>query len=172
MTVGPMTRMKRGSTVALAVALLTGCPRAFDAGMVRKAYTTYRVGPVPAGWSRRGFSDDDLAFASADGNHLISVNATCRRYQDAPLEVLTRHLEMGFTNLRMISTKQRMLDGRAALETHLTARMDGVPVELGLVVLKKNGCIYDFSYVSPPGHYEEAQSSFEALLERFHTEAK
>lgn len=46
----------------------------------------------------------------------------------------------------------------------------GVPVELVLVVLKKDNCVYDFSYVSPLGRAAEHLSDFEALLRSFHEE--
>ena len=84
---------------------------------------------------------------------------------------MTQHLLMGFTDRHLIKQEAEMLDGREALRSHYTARIDGVPVELLLVVMKKNGCIYDFTYVSPVGRFEEKLPDFERLLEGFKVEA-
>ena len=48
--------------------------------------------------------------------------------------------------------------------------MDGVQRELELVVVKKDGCIYDFAYVAPVGGYAARLEQFEALVGGFATE--
>jgi hypothetical protein len=48
------------------------------------------------------------------------------------------------------------------------ARLDGVPVELILVVLKKDGCVYDFTWV---GRTSGQEHVFEQMLANFHAGA-
>ena len=48
--------------------------------------------------------------------------------------------------------------------------LDGVPVELGLLTLKKDGCIYDFTYTCPRGAYDEQLQAFTRLVQGFATE--
>jgi hypothetical protein len=60
------------------------------------------------------------------------------------------------------------MDSREALRTHLYAKLDGVRRELLLYVLKKDGCVYDFSLVAPPGtSFSSARQVYEELVGRF-----
>lgn len=147
-----------------------GCATPYQGGVFQKDGTRYYVGEGPEGWTRQGFADNDLAFVSPDDRHTLAVNATCKGYLDASLEVLMHHLLMGFTQTRQLEQARAPMDGRERLFGHYLARLDGVPVELGLVVLKKDGCIYDFTYLSPPGRYDEAAPAFARLLATFKTE--
>ena len=143
-----------------------------EQGLFTKSETSYRIGDVPQGWKLISFRGNDLAFQPDDATHLIAVNSTCRDYEDAPLPVLTRQLLMGFTERKLIKQETRVLDSREALSSHYEAKMDGVPIELLLVVMKKNGCAFDFTYLSPPERFEEKRASFEALLNSFTTEVR
>jgi hypothetical protein len=109
-----------------------------------------------------------VAFVSADQTNTLAVNATCVDHDDPPLEVLTRHLLMGFTERETLTQTLEPMDGRQALRTHVRARLDGVPVELILVVLKKDGCVYDFTWV---GRGNEQEHVFEQVLANFHAGA-
>jgi hypothetical protein len=63
------------------------------------------------------------------------------------------------------------MDGREALRTHLNAKLDGVPREILLQILKKDGCVYDFGLITPPGEaFEDALSDFDEMLAGFTTD--
>jgi hypothetical protein len=159
-------------TVWLLALCAVGCAAPFQAGVFQKDGTRYYVGDAPEGWTRQGFADNDLAFVSPDDLHTLAVNATCDGYQDASLEVLMHHLLMGFTQTQQLEQRRAPMDGRERLFGHYLAHLDGVPVELGLAVLKKDGCIYDFTYLSPPGRYDEAAPALAHLLATFKTEGR
>ena len=38
------------------------------------------------------------------------------------------------------------------------------------VVMKKDGCVYDFSYVAPPGQFDGERNVFDAMLAKFKTQ--
>ena len=158
--------------LVLLLAPLVGCHRGvrFEEQVFSKPGVRYHVGALPPGWERVKLSQDDLAWYTGRTGHALSVNATCGEYEDAPLDVLTRHLVMGFTERLEVEQHKVVLDEREALRTRYRAKLDGVPVELLLLVLKKNQCIYDFTYVAPLGRYEERLADFEALVRGFHTE--
>ena len=63
-----------------------------------------------------------------------------------------------------------MVDGREAMLSNYVARMDGVPVEIDVAVLKKDGCVHDFIYVSPAGQAAEHRAQFDRLLQEFTAE--
>jgi hypothetical protein len=127
------------------------------------------------GWKPFSVDDGDVAWMSppAAGDalpHTIAVDSTCNSSEDAPLQVLTNHLLMGFTERQRITEALEQLDGREALHSRYDAKLDGVPVELELVVMKKDGCVYDFVYTSPPGRGDEKRPVFRKLLSAFKTE--
>ena len=156
------------------VALPLACAHqgAFSGGFFVKGDVRYYVGGIPPGWRFKNFKDNDIAYVSDDSPHIISMNASPEGYEDAPLDVLSRHLVMGFTERKLLRQEQRMLDEREALVSHYFVKMDGVPVELMLVVMKKDKSVYDFWYISPPGRFEEKLGTFEEILKRFHAEPR
>lgn len=137
-------------------------------GYYVKGPLKYRVVEPPAPWRQVGFSDNDLAWDN--GGSVISINATCEGHGDPSLEVLTRHLLFGFTEATLVERKTEPLDGREGLWSHYQAKLDGVPVELELLVLKKNGCVHDFSRVAPAGDFERDRAPFTALVQGFTAE--
>lgn len=147
---------------------LTACAGSLRDGLFRKTGVAYRVSsPDPAAFQPVRFSDNDLAWAAVGSSHLLAMNAVCEGHDDAPLDVLTRHLLFGFSERQRVSSALETIDGREGLRTAWTAKLDGVPVELELVVLKKNGCVHDFTYVSPPGARGVHEAEFDALVKGF-----
>ena len=69
-----------------------------------------------------------------------------------------------------LRSPQRLASQREALRSRYRAKLDGVPVELLFLVLKKDQCVYDFTYVAPLGRYEERLAGFESWVHGFHAE--
>jgi len=139
-------------------------------GVVKKGDLEYRIAPLGPGWKFVSLSENDAAFYSPATGHSIAVNSTCHGHQDAPLEVLTQHLLMGFTERVKVEQVKEPMAQREALRSHYTAKLDGVPVELLLVVLKKDNCVYDFTYVSPLGGLAEKGPDFDRVVQSFREE--
>lgn len=164
--------MLRGVIMLLVFLGLVGCRGGLAGGMYRRDDgVSYRV-VEPAGpeWRRVGFDDNDLAWLSNKTGHLIAMNATCTGHEDPPLDVLTNHLVIGFTDREWVEKKPLTLDGRDALRSRINAKLDGVATSLEVVVLKKNGCVHDFTYVSPRGQEATYEKDFEALVAGFRQE--
>jgi hypothetical protein len=165
-----MTRT-RCELIALAFAAASACSsHHYRDGFVKKDGIQYHIAPLGPGWKFVSLSENDAAFSSTTSAHSIAINSTCKGHEDAPLEVLTQHLLMGFTERVKIEQVKEPMAGREALRSHYKAKLDGVPVELLLVVLKKDDCVYDFTYVSPPGRLAEKLSDFESVVQSFHEE--
>jgi hypothetical protein len=157
--------------ILVLLALAGGCRHAeLRDGVFTKSKVRYRIGELPPGWKRVSLRENDLAWTLAGEGHSIAVNSTCQGYEDAPLSVLTQHLLVGFTDRQPVGQQSVMLDGREALRSHYRAKLDGAPIELLVVVMKKNSCIYDFTYVSPVGRFEERLPDFERLIQGFKSE--
>lgn len=131
----------------------------------------YRIGELDAGWAPVTVQDNDVAFHSARLGAIVQVNASCDPAGDIPLTVLTNHVLAGFTQRETLSEDLVPLDGREALRTHVVARLDGVPRELLIYVLKKNDCVYDLTLITPQGsEFTSSVTVFERFVAGFTTE--
>ncbi len=165
----PCLRSRRPRSIPLlfAVALLagcTGCARAdaLDGRIYRKSGVEVRMGAIPVSWRRIEVDGADVAFRddAREGSVLFDVRCG-RRDEDAPLSVLTEHLIMGTTAREFDAEDTVPFDQREALHTLLRAKLDGVPMQYDIYVMKKDGCVYDLVYVAPPGRFAEGAAEFE-----------
>ena len=138
----------------------------------RGSQTTYRVGPVSSDWTPVTVDDqNDLAWHSNAKEAVMHVDSNCDPALDIPLKALRGHLLIGFTDREVIEEEVMPMDGREALRTRLVAKLDGVPREIVLQILKKNDCVYDFGLITPPGGaFESALPDFDRLVSGFSTD--
>jgi hypothetical protein len=130
----------------------------------------FRLGEVPSSWRRLSVSNVRLAFRDEASEASVLVNAHCGRDgEDVPLLALTKHLFMSFTDKEMVEQKIIPMDGREAMHTLLSAKLDGVPKTFDAFVLKKDGCIYDFVCISAPSQFEKNRPAFEQFVAGFRT---
>ncbi len=127
-------------------------------------------GPRPPEWRRVELDGADLAFRddAREGSVLFDVRCG-RRDDDAPLSVLTEHLIMGTTERDVESRLTIPFDGREAMHTLLNAKLDGVPMQYDIYVMKKDGCVYDVVYVSPPAFFARGALDFERFARGLRT---
>lgn len=139
-------------------------------GEFRDGDVRFTVQP-PSGWRAISVaSDNDLAWSQDDAGAVLQINGDCDPSLDIPLVALTNHLLVGFTEREIVEQTLVEIDGREALRTHVVAKLDGVPRELLLHVMKKNGCTYDFALVAPPGErFAQARASYDVVLQSFET---
>ena len=139
----------------------------FEGGRFSKEGTTYHVGSLAPSWERLHANQGDLAFYR-ENHGTISVNATCKDYDDVPAEVLVNHLLFGTTHRRYVLEEEVTLDGRGARHAVVECELDGVPVRLEMYLLTRNGCVFDLDYVS--GRNAPAQHEFAVFVRSFHIE--
>lgn len=142
----------------------------FDGQVYEADSLAFRLNGVPTHWRRIQVDGTLLAFRDDSAQATIMVNGRCGKDgDDVPLESLTHHLFLHFTD-RSITKQERLdLDGRAALHTSLTAELDGVEKRYSVYVLKKNGCVYDFVQVSDPAAPEASENGFGRFVRGFST---
>ena len=153
--------------------LAAGCAHTstLENGVYRGRQSTYQIGPVGAGWQRITVSDkSDVAWFSEATGTVMHVDSKCDPSLDIPLTALRAHQMIGFTNREVLSEDTVPMDSREALRTRFTAKLDGVPREVLMQILKKDGCVYDFALIGPPGaQFEQALPDFDAFVDGFHT---
>lgn len=154
--------------------LAGGCKQAhFDGVEYRDSDVAFRLGRIPEGM-REIYSDDaKVTLHDEPLGTMIAIAARCgEEADDVPLRALVQHLFLQFTDRQLISEETYMLDGRRALEMELTARLDGVPRHFVVVVLKKDGCVYDMYHVDGGGDGAAllaSRADFRKMVEGFRT---
>jgi len=134
---------------------------AFDGQVFRNGDLAFRVGPVPSTWRSIEATGALLAFRDDEAAATVALNGRCGLDgDDVPLEALTHHLFLQFTERELVKQSRVDLDGRAALRPELLAELDGVKKHYIVYVLKKDGCVYDFLYVSPNADETRAFEQF------------
>ena len=158
------------ASLALVATAVTGCGAvaSFENGVYTGKDARYRVGPLDeaGGWKRVASTPADLTFRHAGGG-VIAAIGSCHQLEDVSLEVLTNHLLLGFDERHVTRQSVVVLDGRRALKSRVDGRIDGVPVRLELVVVRKDDCTYDLQLVAGPEVFEARSSDFERFVAAF-----
>lgn len=151
----------------------TGCATtgSLQNGIYQGEETSYRIGPVGSDWTPVTVDQqNDLAWHNETKGAVMHVDSDCDPALDIPLTALRSHLMIGFTEREIVEEEVVPMDDREALRTHFTAKLDGVPRDILLQILKKDECVYDFGLVTPPGpSFEEALPDFDRMLDGFAT---
>lgn len=125
----------------------------------------YFVSP-PAGWRELDRGESDRAFRLKSGA-LATFVGSCNRNSDASLEILTRHLLIGMRSIQYQSQTRATYGGGEALVSRLKGTEDGVRFNLEVAVVKKEGCVFDFTLVSPKEIPAAESAEFQAFLRSF-----
>lgn len=128
----------------------------FDGQVFRRGGIAFRLGHLPATWRAIEVDDTALAFRDDENAATVAINGRCGKdAEDVPLKSLTQHLFLQFTDRQLQGQELFPLDGREALRTEMTAKLDGVQKYFHVVVLKKDGCVYDFLQIANQQQEEE-----------------
>jgi len=140
----------------------------YDGALFQNSELAFRFGPVPSGYRELEVEGTLLAFRNDADSATLALSGRCGLDgDDVPLTALTHHLFLQFTDRELISQRTLELDGREALRSELSAKLDGVPKRFVIYVLKKNGCVYDFVHIAPPS--APPSDTFDQLVRTFHT---
>lgn len=135
--------------------------RVFDDGTVR-----YRVGSLASEFEPIAVGDNDLAWHHPSYG-TISVNATCKQYEDVPARALMNQLLIGTTAREYRVEETVTLDGRAAQHLLADVEMDGVPITIDVYLIVKDGCVYDLTHVARRERAQSARPVFQKFVRQF-----
>lgn len=159
----------RAALVSAALFAFSCASSSFDGRVFRDNGMAFEVGPVPSSWRPIEVDGALLAFRDDRSSSTVALNGRCGLDgDDVPLEALTHHLFLHFTDRRLVRQERVKLDDRDALRSELIAELDGVPMRYIVYVLKKDGCVYDFMLVAGTGD-EAAREAFERFVNGFGT---
>ena len=118
----------------------------------------YRVGELPETWESNSSKARVAAYYNANSVSTIYSSAFCdKQFDDARLTELAQQLESGLEDRSPAKRVPVSIGKHEALQTQFTGKLDGVEVAVQAIVLKKNGCSFDFVLI------QNAQSRVEAL---------
>ncbi|HEX5037357.1 MAG TPA: hypothetical protein VFX30_09395 [bacterium] len=136
-----------------------------DAGKAR-----FTVRRLPPPWKQPRRLLKQLVYENDPLAATIVVDALCGpKYDDAPLNRLAAEMFQRLQKPKIRSEKNVTLDGRSAVRMDGGGAIDGVPLEMSVVVMKKNFCLYDFIYFAPPQTFSQGKRDFEEFLNGFET---
>ena len=121
----------------------------------------YQVANPSRLWIEVSQTPADRAWRNAKLNSLIYVKANCGNYfEDRNLEDSLLSLTRGLNVNNPINTESIIISGRKGLFQVQDSEVDGVPLRLGILVVSKNNCLYDFLFISPRKHFAEGIGDF------------
>jgi hypothetical protein len=130
----------------------------------------YRLGDPGEGWSRVDGGGADQAWYNDRLSASIYADSNCaERFEDSPLEALSDHVTFGVARGAPLKEERLRLDEREALLRVWKGQLDGVAVQVGAVVAKKNECTYDLLYIAAPARFEGGWSDFMKVVKGFQT---
>lgn len=148
--------------------LLVGCGARRSAARLEGHYA---LGDPGEGWERVRPGGADQAWHNKALGATIYADSNCGdHYDDAPLVRLHEGL-LGAVAGEPLREELRSLAGREALLRVSEGKVDGVPVRLGALILKKDECVYDVVLIAPPSSFDTGFSAFEAVIAAFSTQA-
>lgn len=156
-----------------AVVVAVGCAgKRIESGVFHSP-KGYRVLLPGSEWMMVESSRADLKLRHRAAPAAMLVNATCRdRTPARGLDVLSRHLLMGFQSRVMVEWGEVSLNGRRAAHAVLDARVAAgdALTRIETYVMSDGRCVYDFALVAPSVSFETWRAAFGQLVESFTTE--
>lgn len=147
--------------------------RQFDGVEYSDKEVSFRLGALPPGAHEVSSDDAKISLHNEAAGSTVAIGARCGKDGDeVPLRALVQHLFIQFTDRTLLHEEEKVLDGRAALEMEVEARLDGVARRFIVTVLKKNGCVYDFLHVDGGGDdpaLVQSRANFRAMVSGFST---
>lgn len=135
-----------------------------------KKNNKYNIGLPGENWTQLRLKGADLAWINKNKNATILVNSQCQNFKDTPLSALTVQLLLGLTEQNIISQEKKPWSNREALETVLTAKIDGVLRKFNIFVLKKDGCVYDIVFSASTHSYDLEVDAFNQVRDQFNAQ--
>lgn len=148
---------------------LTGVMSYRDGKVYLKKNNYYRVGKLPAGWKWMETRARAASFYNPQLRSSISTNAFCGpKVENSAMSALGGDMISALEQRKVISEKEIDLGDRKAMRRFFTGTLDGSSVAVDYVVLRKDGCLFDFYAVTPGDKKsEEVSAIFEDFYQGF-----
>lgn len=128
----------------------------------------YRIGAPGAGWVSVAPGGADHAWVNQAAGASLYTDSNCGdRFREARTQDLATELVAGFADATQDLELVQAIGPREGIVRAHTARLDGVPVRLGVAVVNHDWCTYDFVLITPVGQLDTLWPDYLAVLDGF-----
>lgn len=193
----PAARRVARTPLLVAVILIAGslgCARGIQGEVFMPPYQpiwkaqnklpSYRVSSPGPAWEPMSGEGLQAVWHHSTDPAVIQVRGECEEHGDSDLEDFTDHQRIDYSSWEIVEEPTGELDaegrprmrpmqyytaiaGREALRTTVRANLDGVEVMIEYVVVKKDGCLFDITYISTPEDFERHTAEFQQVIDGF-----
>lgn len=111
-------------------------------------------------------ANDKTWLSSATGN-TISYLSDCGNAADPAIDQLESDSLSVLNDMKVSETQDLTFNNRAARRTTADGTVDGVPVELSLLIFKKDGCNYTLTFAGVKKQFNSEKKYFDAFVNSF-----
>ena len=120
------------------------------------------------GWKSLPLSEGaQRLYQHSSTGSVLSMSSLCDRYATAPLNRLLRTPLSSLGAYKELEFKNLRISDRDAEQLHVSGSLDGVKVEVVMIVLRKNECIFDFSLQATPQIQNVVKNDFLKMVKGF-----
>ncbi len=131
----------------------------------------YYVGKLPEGWQDLKTGARTASWYNPEFLSTISTDVLCEMSTgDRPLESVAGDIVAAIDDRTVTDSQEFSLDGRGALRETVSGSVDGVPLMMEAVVLKKNNCSFNMAVIAPPEEMPNVRPIFDEFVHGFHYE--
>ena len=144
--------------------LLNSCSLLIPDTSKDKKFSNYQV-ERPKGWKITSKANADYAFINPKSASIIFTNSICDKYSQARLPDLGKNILRSVDNFSAPQPQKTTLANRDAYRWCGHGKMDGVPVNLDYLIVRKSNCIFDLVLISTENDlWPQDQTSFNQFL--------
>lgn len=153
--------------ILISFLLLTGCVSVnLGGGKASKATDIIFVAPKVS-FDKIQNESFDHAWQNPKNGNTIAFLSECRTKTDISMQLMEKESLEALENLKIIKSNSFEYNDREAKELLAEGQVDGIPVKIQLVLLKKNECNYTISFVGRKKFFDTDQNTFQTFLTEF-----
>ena len=127
----------------------------------KKIGTTYQLSEPSFHWQPIPQNAADYAWRNPKQYATIYVKANCGSYfEDRSLEDSILSLTRGLYVSEPITQESIRISNRKGVFQVMDSELDGIPLRLGMLVVSKNNCLYDFLLIAPKKFFADSIADF------------
>ncbi len=128
----------------------------------------YKIDKPTGEWRNVKSGSADYAWYNSKIGATIYVDSNCeQRFEDRPLHDSLYSMTSGIRSKEEPIERALFLDGREAVMLQTKGNLDGVDIQMAVVALAKNQCLFDFVYITRPENFPKGFGDFHQMLHTF-----
>lgn len=127
----------------------------------KKIGRTYQLSRPSFHWQPIPQNAADYAWRNPSQYATIYAKSNCGSYfEDRSLEDSILSLTRGLYVSKPVTQESIRISNRKGMFQVMDSELDGIPLRLGMLVVSKNNCLYDFLLIAPKKFFAESVADF------------